>query len=261
MRRLIVVPLGLIATAVPSAAGARETGTLDASERAPAAERARSRAPKRDQPESRRTERDAEQRSYLLSVEAVAHVPLDVGAQLGFETPFGLRGFAGYGFMPSGSIGALASLGGGANGPLARAFLDRADYGGHILRFKLGVRPFSGLGVYLDAGYARAELRARLEGTAEVTGLGSVSGGYHAASSLDLWLVELGYQVEMIADRLVLAAALGMTGTLDAQTTITPVGSAPDSPRLAEAASEVDRGFRRYGYVPTITLRAGFNLL
>ncbi len=260
MRCPIAIPLGLIVTAATAAALARETRTLDSRERAVMGERARTRAPAADDTESRRAARDAERRSYLLLLEAVAHVPLDVGAQLGFETPFGLRAFAGYGFMPAGSVGALATLGRGENGTLARAALARAEYEGHVLRLKFGLRPFQKLGVYLDAGYARAELRARLEGTAQVSGVGSVSGGYRASSSLDLWLVELGYQVD-IAERVVLAAALGMLGTLDARTTITPSGSAPDSPRLTEGARSVDRAFERYGFVPTITLRAGFNLL
>ena len=37
---------------------------------------------------------------WMLSLEAVTRVPIDAGGQIGFETPFGLRLFGGYGWVP-----------------------------------------------------------------------------------------------------------------------------------------------------------------
>jgi hypothetical protein len=69
-----------------------------------------------------------------------------------------------------------------------------ADASGHILRVKLGIRPFSHFGLYSDAGYARADLAASVDVTVSVTNIDTLVGAYSATSSVDLWLVELGYQ-------------------------------------------------------------------
>jgi hypothetical protein len=86
-------------------------------------------------------------------------------------------------------------------------------------------------------------------------------GGYQARTSIDMWLIELGYEGE-IADRVVMALALGVMGTLGSSTTIESVGGAPtNSTILNAAASQADAALRKYGYVPTLTLRLGFDLI
>jgi hypothetical protein len=110
-------------------------------------------------------------------------------------------------------------------------------------------------------GYARAELDGTLDVTGSVNGLGSISGGYSARSSLDMWLIELGYQAK-IENRLVLALGLGFTGTIAANTTISPLGAAQsDATAIRLAESSADRAFEKYGFLPTLNLRLGFNLL
>jgi hypothetical protein len=205
---------------------------------------------------------DRAREGWLLSVEGVTHVPLDVGAELGVETPFGLRLFAGYGFVPEAYIGALTGIAANATGdPRARILLDAVEYSGRTARVTLGVRPFRKLGFYLDAGY----VHLRLEAARDIPDLSSfglvpIRGGSRATSGFDLWVVELGYQLQL-AQRLVLAAGLGVTGTLDAKTRIAPTGGAPNDPALPEAARQVDVAFERYGYLPTLTLRIGFDLI
>jgi hypothetical protein len=54
--------------------------------------------PSADQTSTARSERVRE--AWLLLLEAVTRVPIDAGAQVGVETPFGLRVFGGYGWVP-----------------------------------------------------------------------------------------------------------------------------------------------------------------
>ena len=194
----------------------------------------------------------------MLAVEGAANVPLDLGFEAGLETPFGLRVFGGYGWVVAPYVSWLrgASVSEGS----ARVVIDEADASGHVLRLKLGIRPFRRLGLYLDAGYGRADLDGALNLTGSVAELGSLSGGYGVHSALDLLLVELGYQVK-VENRLILALGLGFTGTLNSSTTITPAGATIGSSSLDVAEAAVDRVFERYGFVPTLNLRVGFNVL
>ncbi|HEY3500305.1 MAG TPA: hypothetical protein VGK73_36690, partial [Polyangiaceae bacterium] len=99
-----------------------------------------------------------------------------------------------------------------------------------------------------------------LQADSTLVGLGSLSElrGEVLVLGGETWL---GYQIQ-IQRRLVLAAGLGVVGTFDAATTITPVGGAPDDPTIrAEAVRRIDRSFEAYGYVPTLTLRIGFDLI
>jgi hypothetical protein len=197
-------------------------------------------------------------RDWMLSLEAVGTAPVDVGAQVGLQTPFGLRVFGGYGWIPAASLGWLKGTSASSDG--ASATVDTASGSGHIFRLKVGIQPFQDLGLYLDAGYARADLAATVDLTGSVTNVGSLSGGYYATSSLDLWLVELGYQW-VVERRLVVGLGLGFMGTIDAHTTITPVGAGVDSTALGVAESAVNGALESYGFVPTLSLRVGFDVL
>jgi hypothetical protein len=200
--------------------------------------------------------------AWMVSLEGVSRAPIDLGVQAGVEMPFGLRVFAGYGWVPDLYIGTVTGIAASASeDPRARLVLNGSDYSGRTLRVLLGVRPFPRLGFYVDAGYANARLNAsRTIPELLVPGIVLPRGGYRASTELDLWVAEVGYQ-HLFSRRLVLAAALGVTGTLGARTGITPTGGAAIHPSLAEGARQVDRAFERYGYVPTLTLRIGFDLI
>jgi len=257
--------MGLAVLAFTSVAQARETRTIDASPPtattgiAPTAYAARNDTRDKVTREPG-TEPKDRTKDWTLAIEGAANVPLDVGFEAGVDMPFGLRLFGGYGWIvaPYATFLRGASV---SDGP-ARVTIDQARASGHLLRAKLGIRPFRQLGFYFDAGYARAELDGTVDLTGSVSGVGSISGGYNASSSLDLWLVELGYQAK-IENRLILAVGLGFTGTIAANTTISPLGVAqqsdPTAIRLSE--SSADRAFEKYGYVPTLNVKLGFDLL
>src|SRR6478609_2057937 len=191
-------------------------------------------------------------RDWTLSVEAALHAPLDYGAQVGFETPFGLRVYGGYGVIPSAYGDAFSSVAGSSTSDArAKAILSDLDFSGHIWRASLGIRPFHRLGLYLDVGYARADLNAGLAvDSSDIPGLGELSGGYALRSRLDLWFFELGYQARFV-DRFIVGLGLGMTGTIGSSTGVVALGGAPRrSSLLSQAATRVDDSFNHYGYVP-----------
>jgi len=200
---------------------------------------------------------------WLLSLEAVTHAPIDMGVQVGVETPQGLRLFGGYGVVPGAYMGLLTGIASSASGnSYAQALLQHAQYDGHTWRIQAGWRPFRGLGLYGDFGYARLDAKGSLDLSASgIPLLAALGGGYVATTTLDMWLVELGYQGE-IADRLVLGLALGCMGTFNSTTRISAVNGAPtNNAILNSAATQADTALEKYGIAPTLTLRLGFDLI
>lgn len=255
MARHSAIPLGLLAFAMAPAARAAGDAPYRQTDARPS-------TPSRTEDKVVKPSDEAEKRrsDWMLSLEGVGTAPTDVGAQVGFETPFGLRLFGGYGFMPAASLAWLR--GWNVSVGSAHATINTADASGHIFRLKAGLRPFSRLGLYLDGGYARAELDALVDVTGSVQNVGSISGGYHAASSLDLWLFELGYQWK-IENRLIVGLGVGFMGTMNARTTIKPLGAgtAADANMLGTAQTAVNGALESYGFIPTLSLRVGFNVL
>jgi hypothetical protein len=79
---------------------------------------------------------------WMLSLEGVTHAPVDVGFQLGVETPFRLRLFGAYGWVPRPYMNLLTGVAAGASdNPYADALLDKAEYTGHSWRVQAGVGP------------------------------------------------------------------------------------------------------------------------
>jgi hypothetical protein len=198
-------------------------------------------------------------KDWMLSVEAVTRVPVDAGAQLGLETPFGLRVFGGYGWVPYIDVltGAVVSA---SDRNIVTAFLDGTRVSGNSARVVLGFRPFRRLGAYFDASYAHLRLNANASvQSMTVQNFVFPGGVYQAKTGIDLWGIELGYQ-GLILQRLVLGGAVGVSGAIDSRTNITPVGSAPNDPALPAAAQRVDRAFQSH-VLPTLTLRVGFDAI
>jgi hypothetical protein len=210
-------------------------------------------------------ERAAERRrkAWMLSLEGVTHAPIDVGAQLGLETPQGLRLFGGYGWVPGGYMNLLTGIAASAssNG-YAEALLNDAQYSGHTWRIQAGFRPFRAIGLYGDVGYARLTANGELDlSSSSIPQLAMFGGGYTATTRLDLWLIELGYEGE-IADRIMLGLALGMMKTFKSKTTIAAVDGAPTNNEILDtAAKQTDTALEKYGVAPTLTLRLGFDLI
>jgi hypothetical protein len=198
-----------------------------------------------------------------LSLEGVTHAPLDMGLQLGLEIPQGIRVSGGYGWVPGAYMNLLTGIAASASAnTYAEALLNQARYSGHTWRVQAGFRPFRALGLYADVGYARLNAKGGLDlASSGVPMLEALGGGYEATTKLDMWLLELGYQGQL-GDRVVMAFALGVMGTLNARTSIASVSGAPtNSAILNLAATQADDALEKYGIVPTLTLRLGFDLI
>ncbi len=207
----------------------------------------------------------------MLSIEGVTHLPLDVGFMAGFETPFRFHAFAGYGFVPSTYLGWIArGASSGVEGQAVAAILDRGLESGRAFRVQGGFRPFANAGLYLDAGYSRVTLKGALDQgdlpdpsvlalpSVDLAALG-IDGGYSVNSELDLWLVEIGYHAH-IGRHLVLGIGAGVMGVFKSKTRVTAIGSSlPEAD--PEIVQTVDDRIEQYGYVPTLTLRLGFDLI
>jgi hypothetical protein len=209
-------------------------------------------------PEKTRAQRMRER--WLLSLEGVVHAPSDLGVQAGLELPIRLRFSTGFGFMPVEWLTGFVAR--ATDDPEVRAALQLPSYSGTIWRAQLGVRPFRKLGLYLDAGYARATLDGSLDLTSSLLVFAEedLQGRYDVQSSLDLWLLELGYQWQ-IANRGVLALGLGVMSTFDADTTIVASGGAPERSEFVSGVERMNDALEKHGTVPFVTLRFGVDLL
>jgi hypothetical protein len=208
----------------------------------------------------------------MLSLEAVTHAPVDAGFQAGLEVPGGFRLFAGYGWVPEPYLDAIvegATLASDAD-PTVRTAVGRAFERGRVWRLLAGVRPFRKLGLHLDGGYANVRLNGSLV-AAELAPLAGLpperfgSAGYDIESTLHMWHVVLGYQFS-VARHLVFGLGLGVMGTIDADTQARPTfgstGSAGvDRQLTSQATAAVDQQLETYGFLPTLTLRLGFDLI
>lgn len=214
----------------------------------------------RDQPTpERRTKAQRLRDLWLLSLEAALHAPSDVSVQASAEFPFRLRLSGGVGLMPidwvSGFIARTTS------DEEARAILSLPTYRGTIWRAQAGYRPFRKLGFYLEGGYAHAAIHGsmNLSGSPFADEIG-VRGAYAVDSSLDLWLLEAGYQWQF-AHRGVIALGLGVMSTFNADTTATATGGAPTSPEITDGVRRANDALETYGTLPFASLRVGVDLL
>jgi hypothetical protein len=197
----------------------------------------------------------------MLSVEGATRTPVDVGVQATVESPFHLRFSAGYGWVPAAYSSLFTGIASSASGNAeVSAMLNHASYQGRTFRAAIGVRPFNASGLHIDVGYVRLNLDGTLDlASSGVPALESQGGVYQSHTTMDAWLVEIGSQFEEWG--VVFGVALGLTRTFAAHTTVSGTNSSSASSLLGPAAQQADSALKTYGYVPTLTLRLGFDLL
>jgi len=214
-------------------------------------------APPRDTPPES-TDRTSD--DWMLAVAAVTHAPVDLGFDLGLETPVGLRFFGGYGWVPGVYKSLMIDAAVSATGdPLARDILEQSFDGGKVFRFQVGIRPFRKIGLYLDAGLARMKLSGSFDTSQIVSVPGLTAQSYSVESNLTLGSLELGYQ-GLIADHMLIALGIGVTKILSADTSVSQDGQG-SNPDLTQATGTIDDQLVKYGVVPTLNLRLGFDLI
>ena len=200
-------------------------------------------------------------REWMLSVEGATRAPVDIGVQATLESPFHLRFSAGYGWVPAAYSSLFTGIASSASSNAeVSAILNHASYQGRTLRAMIGVRPFTAAGLHVDFGYARLNLDGALDlASSGVAALESLGGTYQAHTTMDTWLVEVGSQFE--AWGVVFGFAFGLMRTFSAHTTLSTATGTSANTLLGPAAQQTDAALKTYGYVPTLTLRLGFDLL
>jgi hypothetical protein len=195
--------------------------------------------------------------AWMVAVEGFTRVPLDIGIQAGLEFPIGLRLSAGYGWLPAPYrdflTRSLAKSAGAGNN--TAAVIRQGTQEGRTLRLQAGIRPFRDLGFYLDAGIANIKLGGSIEGESL---RGVTPGTYEATTSINTWLVELGYQA-WAGRHFTFAAGLGVNGIMGSTSELSGPGLDPE---LAKSIAETaDQHVEDYGVIPTLTLRLGFDVI
>lgn len=214
-------------------------------------------------------------RDWMLSLEGVTNAPVDVGVRVTAQAPFGARLSSGFGIIPGAYLSLInnAVAGTGAYDDRTAGIVDGSFDGGTSWRTQIGFRPFPRVGLYIDAGYALVNLSGNVYGSdvapdesvdLVIDGTSVRDAGYRVDTTLHLWLVELGWQGR-IFDKVVLGMALGVMGTLSASTSAEPNfsqgSSLPVRTLSRHYTSEVDAVLEKYGYIPTLTLRVGYDVL
>lgn len=209
---------------------------------------------------------------WTLALEAVTNAPVDIGARVTAETPFRLRVATGFGVVPDAYLGIVNGVvsGMGAYDDRTADIIDGAFDGGTVWRMQLGFRPFPRAGFYVDGGYALVRLSGSIDGSdvsapdVVVGGTSVRDAGYDLDTTVHMWLIEAGWQAYVL-DRVVLGAALGVQGTIAADTDATPnfeQGRTAAGRSMSEqAVRDIDHVLETYGYVPTLTLRVGYDFL
>ncbi len=221
--------------------------------------------PARDGADTREGDADDYRDAWMLALSAATHAPVDLGLELVVETPIRLRLLAGLGYVPSGYLSVItgALVGADALDDEARTLIEDGFESGRAWRVGIGFRPFKNFGAYLDGGFSRISVSGSVDaGEAhELTGV-RLSTSYKVKSSLNAWFLELGYQ-GLIADRVLLAFGFGVMRATGSRTSVDPTGQPSATERLFDdaATNSADDAIEKYGIIPTLNLRLGFDVI
>lgn len=196
---------------------------------------------------------------WLFAAEGATHAPVDAGINAELETPFGLRLSGGYGWVPSAYVNLITQIAGLGTDAAASTLVADGWQNGHAWRIAGGIRPFKNTGVYLDAGYERVSLNGAF--AASALGLpNSAATQVSLRTTIQMWFVELGYETAL-GKHVVLGAGIGTTGTLGSSTAASAGSDVEANAAIVDAANHLDRQVERYGLLPTLSARLGFNLI
>lgn len=222
-------------------------------------------SPARDRAETREDDAEDFRKEWMVALSAATHAPVDIGLELAVETPIRLRFLAGLGYVPSGYLSVITGALAGADAldDEARTLIEDGFESGRAWRVGIGFRPFKNFGAYLDGGFSNLSVSGSVDANEarELTGV-RLSTSYKVKSSLNAWFLELGYQ-GLIADRLLLAFGFGVMRATSSQTTADPTGQPSATERLFDdaATSTADDAIEKYGIIPTLNLRLGFDVI
>jgi hypothetical protein len=222
-------------------------------------------SPAQDRGDTRSDDSENFRDQWMVALSLATHAPVDLGLELAVETPIRLRFIAGLGYVPSGYLSIItgALVGADALNDESRTLIEDGFESGRAWRLGIGIRPFKNFGAYLDGGFSHLSVSGSVDASEarELTGV-RLSTSYKVKSSLSAWFLELGYQ-GLIADRVLLAFGFGVMRSMSSRTSADPTGqpSAAESLFDDAATNAADDAIEKYGIIPTLNLRLGFDVI
>lgn len=226
----------------------------------PAAAHAAPNSPEEDHP-AKNSAPSSDELPVHVGVAARTDAPLFVGAEAMLEhRATRLRLTAAVGAMPSSYARLVNSAvsGAGAYDSRVANALDETMTSSFAWNVHAGFRPFEDHGLLLELGYASATIAA--SGDAQSL----VSGGFANPTGIDttfklsshLQMVDLRIGWEwVIEDHLLIQASGGLSRVVGASSSL---DSALAQNALGTSTADLDSAFRRYGYIPTVSLAVGY---
>ncbi len=210
---------------------------------------------------------------WHLQAEVVTDVPVDIGGRIALEFPGRARLSVGLGGLPGGYVSlvnAIVVAAGGYGESTAELIHDSLQRS-LVLRVHFGWQPWPEYGFYFEGGYGMLSLGAATsqeDVLTRVTGVKSplieeLSAGrnYGIESRVHMIDVELGWQWVFVK-RVVLRLALGMAGTVGAETSISPrfkVTTDDSTHQYCDrAAHELNAIYRNYVFTPVVSVGLGY---
>lgn len=229
-----------------------------------------------EQPASTTKLRSLRDGPYHLDLRVQTDFPISVGARIAAELPYRLQLSTALGGLPGGYVDVINAVVVAANGyDDATAEVIRGALSSSLVwRTHFGWRPFKRRGFYFEAGYGLVTLGGGV--TAEdvlvvVTGSeppprrpGSRQLDYDVRSTLHMLDAEIGWRWLVWHDRIVIAAALGFSGTVAAKTAIEPrdasrlTESDPLQALADEGEAYLDGIYTKYVMTPVATVGVGY---
>lgn len=208
---------------------------------------------------------------FQASVGTDAPISLMVRGEV--ELPGRLRLMASVGTTPQPYLdafnGVLRAAAGGSTQSSVGILGIRLD-SGSAWRLHAGWRPIAGAGLLIMGGYGRLNLAGSANAREVITSITGVppspqvpeaNGIYDVRATLHMLDVELGREFLFFGDHLVIQTAVGLAGTVDARTTITPRFPST-TPGVAatrtQAQDYTDHVLRSYVFLPTFSLSLGY---
>lgn len=222
-------------------------------------------SPARDRGDTDNEDSENFRDQWMVALSVATHAPIDLGLELTVETPIRLRFLAGLGYVPSGYLSIItgALVGADALNDEARTLIEDGFESGRAWRLGIGIRPFKNFGAYLDGGFSHLSVSGSVDANEarELTGA-RLSTSYKVKSSLSAWFLELGYQ-GLIAERVLLAFGFGVVRATNSRTSADPTGQPSATERLFDdaATNTADDAIEKYGIIPTLNLRLGFDVI
>lgn len=211
---------------------------------------------------------------WHLGLEALTDVPIQIGGNIAFEMPYGIRAGTTLGFLPGSYvdlINAVVVAAGGYDDATADVIAG-AISNSLVWRLHLGWRPWRDYGFYFEVGYTLVTMG----GDVSTEDLIVVATGveppdhpragtyeYDVGSTLHMIDVEVGWEL-VFWRHFIVRVALGVAATVAAHTEIEPLFEV--QPRAAalvdtlakEGAAYLDDLYRSYVFPPVFSVALGY---